>query len=189
LIGTPSVAASESLSLALSSAGVRHQILNAYRHDREAEMMSHAGEPGMVTIATNMAGRGTDIQVDKDALTIGGLHVIATEMHSSTRIDRQLIGRTARQGDPGSFQFFLSLDDELFECLPQRHITRYRRAARPNSMGELVASGWMPLFHRTQRFLETMHRRSRRDLLRQEKQRAVSYLRMGLDPCLELTEH
>lgn len=189
LIGTPSVAASESLSRALASAGVPHQVLNAYRHDREAELMSHAGEPGMVTIATNMAGRGTDIHVNEAARQAGGLHVIATEMHSSARIDRQLIGRAARQGDPGSFQFFLGLEDELFECLPPRQLARYQRTARPDSQGELVGSHWMPFFRRTQRFLESMHRRNRRDLLRQEKQRATSYLRMGLDPCLELTEH
>lgn len=188
LIGTPSVAASEKLGAVLASRGIRHQILNAYHHAKEAELMSHAGDVGSVTIATNMAGRGTDIRVDEPARDVGGLHVIATEMHSSSRIDRQLVGRSARQGDPGSFQFYLSLEDEIFECLSSQQRSRYSRTARPDAKGELVASQWLPLFRRTQRLLETMHRRHRRHLLRQEKQRACSYLQMGLDPCLELTE-
>lgn len=188
LVGTPSVAASEALGAMLRPRGIRFQLLNAVLHEREAELMSHAGECGMVTIATNMAGRGTDIRIEPQALTAGGLHVIATEMHSSARIDRQLIGRAARQGDPGSYQFFLSLEDELFDSVDQQVHERRRRRARPNSRGEISASRWIGYFRRTQQQLEKLHRKFRRELLRREKQRALSYRQMGLDPCLELTE-
>lgn len=188
LVGTPSVAASQALGTLLQSRRIPHQILNAYFHEQEAALMEQAGDVGMITIATNMAGRGTDIRIDASARELGGLHVIATEMHSSARIDRQLIGRAARQGDPGSYQFFLSLDDELFQCLPPETLARRRRRARPSGNGELVARRWLPFFRKTQRFLETLHAKSRRDLLRQEKQRADMYARMGLDACLELTE-
>lgn len=95
-------------------------------------------------------------------------------MHSSSRIDRQLIGRAARQGDPGSFQFFLSLEDELFKCLPLGQMLRHRRNARQDSRGELPAYHRLTLFRRTQQYLELLHRKNRRDLLRQEKQRGVS---------------
>ena len=188
LIGTPSVSASESLGRLITAHQLQHQVLNALHHEKEAEYMSRAGEPEMLTIATNMAGRGTDIHVGTEARLRGGLHVIATEMHSSCRIDRQLVGRAARQGDPGSFQFFLSLEDELFDCLPPRVRNSYRRRARPDVNGELSSQAWFPVFRRTQRHLERLHLRNRRDLLRQEKQRAVRYRQIGLDPCLELTE-
>jgi len=188
LVGTPSVAASEALGELLNERLVPHQILNAYLHEKEAELMSHAGEVGMITIATNMAGRGTDIRVDAAARAVGGLHVIATEMHSSARIDRQLIGRAARQGDPGSYQFFLSLEDELFHCRTPEQQARLRSRARPDRHGELPGRRWMRRFRATQRYLEKLHARSRRDLLRQEKQRSLAYRQMGLDPCLELTE-
>lgn len=188
LIGTPSVAASAALHMLLNYARVPHQVLNAYYHQQEAELMSRAGDVGMVTIATNMAGRGTDIHIGPAARDLGGLHVIATEMHSSSRIDRQLIGRAARQGDPGSFQFFLSLEDELFTCLAPDVLARRQRLARPDSNGELNAPPWLPFFAKTQRGIERLHERLRRDLLRQEKGRTVTYRQMGLDPCLELTE-
>lgn len=189
LVGTPSVAASEALGARLKSRLLSHQVLNAYLHEQEAELIGRAGTVGMITIATNMAGRGTDIHIGKEAQSLGGLHVIATEMHSSVRIDRQLIGRAARQGDPGSFQFFLSLEDELFHCLGPELVTRQRRLARPQDNGEISARTWLHFFRRTQRFLERLHTSQRRDLLRQEKQRAATYRQMGLDPCLELTEN
>ncbi len=187
LVGTPSVDASESLGAVLTERGIRHQILNAKFHAEEAEIVSHAGEPGHVTIATNMAGRGTDIELDDAVRTNGGLHVIGTEIHSSARIDRQLVGRAARQGDPGSYQFFLSLDDELLRCLPEAQVARLRRQARPNRHGELPRR-WMRLFLRTQNFLERTHRKQRKALLKQEKKRTETYRSMGLDPYLELTE-
>ena len=113
LVGTRSVAASEALSAVLRAAGLPHQLLNA-RHDRaEAEIVSRAGQRGAVTVATNMAGRGTDIELGAGVALAGGLHVICTEMHDSGRVDRQLFGRCARQGDPGTHEAILSLDDEL----------------------------------------------------------------------------
>jgi preprotein translocase subunit SecA len=187
LVGTPSVDASETLGRQLEERGIKHQILNAKFHDLEAEIVRHAGESARVTIATNMAGRGTDIILDETVRSNGGLHVIATEMHSSARIDRQLVGRAARQGDPGSFQFFLSIEDELLRCLKPAERESMRRRAQPTDSGELPAT-WLPDFRKTQKFLEKMHRKQRRDLLKAEKMRAETYEKMGLDPYLELTE-
>jgi preprotein translocase subunit SecA len=134
-----------------------------------------------------MAGRGTDIKLDEKVRVAGGLHVIATEMHSSARIDRQLVGRAARQGDPGSYQFFLSLEDELLRCLKPEKLVRLRRSARPNAEGELSLQ-WLGLFRRTQRFLEKMHRKERKNLLTYERKRSDAHNHMGLDPFLELTD-
>jgi preprotein translocase subunit SecA len=113
LIGTRSVGASEELSKHLTDASLAHQLLNARQDKEEAEIVAQAGQRGRITVATNMAGRGTDIRLGKGIDQIGGLHVIATEMHESPRIDRQLYGRCGRQGDPGSFEVLLSLEDEL----------------------------------------------------------------------------
>jgi preprotein translocase subunit SecA len=120
LIGTRTVADSEQVSKELTRRGIPHTLLNA-RHDAsEAEIIAAAGRVGAVTVATNMAGRGTDIRVASRALTAGGLHVIASERHESRRIDRQLFGRTARQGDPGTYEEIVSLEDQLMLALPPR---------------------------------------------------------------------
>ncbi len=187
LIGTPSVEASEALGQMLGDKRVSFQILNARHHKTEADIVSKAGQAGAVTIATNMAGRGTDIILDEDVCSAGGLHVIATEMHSSKRIDRQLIGRCARQGDPGSYQFFLSLEDELLRCREPKERLRKQRMAIANRYGELGRS-WRRYFLRVQRFLEKTHRKQRKHLLKQERMRLDQYENMGLDPYLELTE-
>lgn len=113
LVGTISIENSELLSDLLKRKGVKHKVLNAKFHAEEAEIISRAGEPGSVTIATNMAGRGTDILLGEGVSEVGGLHIIGTERHESRRIDNQLRGRAGRQGDPGSTQFYLSLGDEL----------------------------------------------------------------------------
>lgn len=113
LVGTISIENSELLAAALKKRGIPHQVLNAKHHEREAEIISLAGQHGAVTIATNMAGRGTDIMLGEDVHELGGLHIIGTERHESRRIDNQLRGRAGRQGDPGSSQFYLSLQDEL----------------------------------------------------------------------------
>ena len=113
LVGTTSVDDSEMVSRMLGLMKVKHQILNAKYYKKEADIISHAGESGVVTIATNMAGRGTDIKLDKKALEAGGLAIIGTEKHNSRRVDRQLRGRAGRQGDPGSSQFFISFEDDL----------------------------------------------------------------------------
>ncbi|WP_019123278.1 accessory Sec system translocase SecA2 [Brevibacillus massiliensis] len=113
LVGTISIENSEMLSRMLKEKGIPHNVLNAKHHAREAEIVARAGQFGAVTIATNMAGRGTDIQLGEGVAEVGGLHILGTERHESRRIDNQLRGRSGRQGDPGSSQFFLSLQDEL----------------------------------------------------------------------------
>ena len=113
LVGTTSITQSEMLSDMLTKAGVPHNVLNAKHHEKEAEIVANAGQYGMVTIATNMAGRGTDISLGEGVAELGGLHILGTERHESRRIDNQLRGRSGRQGDNGSSQFFLSLEDDL----------------------------------------------------------------------------
>ncbi|WP_142413221.1 preprotein translocase subunit SecA [Hathewaya massiliensis] len=113
LVGTVSIEKSEIISDLLKKKGVKHQVLNAKYHEKEAEIVSHAGEKGMVTIATNMAGRGTDIKLTDDVAKLGGLKVIGTERHESRRIDNQLRGRSGRQGDLGESRFYVSLEDDL----------------------------------------------------------------------------
>ncbi|NLP27864.1 MAG: preprotein translocase subunit SecA [Clostridia bacterium] len=113
LVGTVSIEKSEDLSALLKRKGIPHQVLNAKYHEKEAEIVSHAGEMGMVTIATNMAGRGTDIKLGEGVKEVGGLKIIGTERHESRRIDNQLRGRSGRQGDPGSSRFYISLEDDL----------------------------------------------------------------------------
>ncbi len=113
LVGTVSVEKSERLARLLEKRGVPHEVLNAKQHEREALIVAKAGQPGAVTIATNMAGRGTDIVLGEGVAKAGGLHIVGTERHESRRIDNQLRGRAGRQGDPGSSRFFLALDDDL----------------------------------------------------------------------------
>ncbi len=113
LVGTITIEVSEMLSKMLKKEGIPHQVLNAKFHELEAEIVSHAGEAGTVTIATNMAGRGTDIKLDAEARELGGLKIIGTERHESRRIDNQLRGRSGRQGDPGESRFYISLEDDL----------------------------------------------------------------------------
>ena len=122
LVGTTSIEKSEYLSQLLRQAGVDHKVLNAKHHEQEAEIVAKAGQPGAVTIATNMAGRGTDIMLGEGVESIGGLHVIGTERHESRRIDNQLRGRAGRQGDPGSSQFYLSLEDDLMRLFGSENI-------------------------------------------------------------------
>ena len=142
LIGTTSVDASETLSKLMQRAGLTHNVLNAKYHQREAEIVANAGQPGAITIATNMAGRGTDIKLgegvtesrpsvvkdadgkDVEVMEIGGLHIIGSERHESRRIDRQLRGRSGRQGDPGASQFFLSLEDDLMRIFGSDRIAK-----------------------------------------------------------------
>lgn len=113
LIGTISIETSELLGNILKANGIAHEVLNAKQHEREAEIIAHAGEPGRVTIATNMAGRGTDIKLTPASVDAGGLYILGTERHESRRIDNQLRGRSGRQGDPGESRFYISLEDDL----------------------------------------------------------------------------
>ena len=122
LVGTTSITQSEELSSMLKKQGVPHNVLNAKYHEKEALIVADAGQPGQVTIATNMAGRGTDIVLGEGVAALGGLHILGTERHESRRIDNQLRGRCARQGDPGSSRFYLSLEDDLMRLFGSDNI-------------------------------------------------------------------
>jgi preprotein translocase subunit SecA len=124
LVGTTSVEISELVSRMLQIRKLKHQVLNAKQHQREAEIVAEAGKPGTVTIATNMAGRGTDIKLTPESRAAGGLAIIGTERHESRRVDRQLRGRSGRQGDPGSSQFYVSLEDNLMRLFMPERIAR-----------------------------------------------------------------
>jgi len=123
LVGTISIEKSELLSRYLSRTGVKHHVLNAKHHEKEAEIVAQAGQPGMVTISTNMAGRGTDIKLGEGVAELGGLHILGTERHESRRIDNQLRGRAGRQGDLGSSRFYLSLADDLLRIFGAERIS------------------------------------------------------------------
>jgi preprotein translocase subunit SecA len=230
LIGTRSVDKSEILSRRLQAANIPHQVLNAKPGvlEREADIVAQAGRPGTVTIATNMAGRGTDILLGGNAETIawarlreekkfaskrdvppellrqmieqveqeerigelgkavvaaGGLHVLGTERHEAARIDRQLIGRAARQGDPGSCQFFLSLEDELLEGLGPDYQAELKQLGQ--SGGNRNWDSYAPLFLRAQKRVERRHYRQRLDLMMYERQRQEILKDLGADPYVD----
>ena len=124
LIGTTSVEISELLSKMLNIRKVKHNVLNAKMHKKEADIVAEAGNPGVVTIATNMAGRGTDIKLSQEVKDVGGLAIVGTERHDSRRVDRQLRGRSGRQGDPGSSQFFVSLEDNLMRLFGSERVAK-----------------------------------------------------------------
>jgi preprotein translocase subunit SecA len=150
LVGTRSVKTSERLSDMLTNLGLPHQVLNAVRHAEEAHIIAQAGAKGRITVATNMAGRGTDIKLARGVTELGGLAVIATERHESRRVDRQLFGRAARQGDPGRAQAFVCLEDELIA----RHAPKFGRLARL-----LAGHGIRPLHNP---FLPTLFKRAQK---------------------------
>jgi preprotein translocase subunit SecA len=129
-VGTSNVQASEELSAQLERAGVPHQVLSAQQDREEADVIARAGEPGRVTVATRMAGRGTDIQMDPEVVEHGGLAVVAAELSEARRIDRQLFGRCGRQGEPGSFEQLTSLEDALLET----HLPGWLRRAMTRSL-------------------------------------------------------
>ena len=164
LIGTRSVAASETLSAHLTAAGIRHRLLNARQDGDEAAIVAEAGQPGCVTVATNMAGRGTDIVLGPGVAELGGLHVIGTEYHEARRIDRQLFGRGARQGDPGSAEQFAALDDELVLAHWPRWLLRAVAGAAGRD-GRVPTPLSLPLLRRAQRAAEVRHAGVRRRLL------------------------
>ena len=184
LVGTRSIDKSEHLSRLLSACGIEHQVLNAHHIAEEAEIVAQAGQPGRVTVSTNMAGRGTDIKLGPGVAERGGLHVICTEMHDSARIDRQLIGRCGRQGDPGSYRQFLALDDELlFAGLGPKKARKYEARGKAQANGPL--EGFAHLFRKAQRKVERRHFRERRALMYFEKQRKKTQRQMGQDPYLD----
>jgi preprotein translocase subunit SecA len=186
LVGTRSIDKSEHLSALLDEVGVEHEVLNARQLAREAEIVAQAGQPGRVTVATNMAGRGTDIKLADQVREIGGLHVILTELHESARIDRQLIGRCGRQGDPGSYRQFLSLDDEILAAgLGHKKAERLQQLGlqSPGPLDHLA-----PLFRKAQARVERNHFKQRRLLLYHETQRHKIQTQMGQDPYLDTIE-
>ncbi len=182
LIGTRSIEKSERLSALLNAEQIEHQILNAKNHEIEAQIVAGAGGPGKVTVATNMAGRGTDIKLAAEVAASGGLHVIGTERHESRRIDRQLAGRCARQGDPGYCQFFVSLEDEIIEAYGEKPAIRLRK--RHAGRGELTSGPMRRLVLSAQARKERQHGRDRKLLMSYEKQRAEMRKNMGLNPVL-----
>ncbi len=129
LVGTRTIHQSREIASMLESCGQRHTVLNGTQDENEAEVIAQAGRPGQVTIATNMAGRGTDVRLQPESVNAGGLHVVVAEHHDSPRVDRQLIGRSARQSDPGSCQFFVAADDELIQRYDPKLGEAIRRAA------------------------------------------------------------
>jgi len=168
LVGTRTIAASEVLAERLRDCGVPHQLLNGKQDADEAMVIAGAGQPGAVTIATNMAGRGTDIKLAPGVAERGGLHVISTERHASGRIDRQLVGRCARQGDPGTAQFFVSADDELISSFRPWLGRSIRRAAGAD--GE-VETDFEFAFRKTQAQAEKRGRERRRILFQSDQHR------------------
>jgi preprotein translocase subunit SecA len=166
LIGTRSVEASEQLAALLSEHGAPHRVLNARQDAAEAEIVAGAGEPGQITVATNMAGRGTDIRLGADVSKRGGLHVILTEFHESARVDRQLFGRCARQGEPGSVEAMVCLDDDLFK----RHAPTGRRIVRAAArQGAATRLSLRLLIRLAQRSAERHNARIRLATLKQDR--------------------
>ncbi len=172
LIGTRSVGASERLSQVLSRRGVPHAVLNALQDAHEAELVAAAGQAGRVSVATNMAGRGTDIRVEAAVLERGGLHVILSEFHDSRRVDRQLSGRTGRQGDPGSAQAIVSVADRIFTQQEGFAFNLMRNAMRWVPMlGPLVLEG---MRRRAQARTERLHERTRKEAVKQDERLETS---------------
>lgn len=185
LIGTRSIAKSQRLSELLDQARISHQVLNARHTESEAKLIAGAGQPGRVTVATNMAGRGTDIRLAPGVFELGGLHVICTELHEAARIDRQLIGRAARQGDPGSFRIFSSWQDEILStAFGDTGAAQLRDSAdRCKSTTESVK-----IFRHAQNLVERRHARQRRQLLKQTRRRHSQMEQLGLDPFIDIGE-
>ena len=181
LIGTRSIAKSEQVSRLLHQHNIAHVVLNAREVEREADIVSRAGQRGRITVATNMAGRGTDIKIEREIEAIGGMHVIGTEMHDSSRVDQQLFGRCARQGDKGSVQLYIAAEDKLLEsAFGKPTAARYRKTGKTRTTAQ-----WISLFKRAQQKVENQHYRSRRILMYNEKMLAKSQREMGLDPILD----
>jgi preprotein translocase subunit SecA len=183
LIGTRTVEASEKVSAMLKEAGIAHTVLNARQDEREAEVVSQAGQASSVMVATNMAGRGTDIKLGPGVAAVGGLHVIGTERHEAERIDRQLAGRAGRQGDPGTAQFFVSLEDHLLEGLGH---------GKQEGLRSLGASGatrpwgvYRRLFAKAQHRIEKKHYKQRLDLMNYDKNRQELLQDLGADPYVD----
>jgi preprotein translocase subunit SecA len=183
LIGTRSIDKSELLSRMLEEAGIPHEVLNANKVAEEAEIVARAGQPAKVTVATNMAGRGTDVKLAEGVEQMGGMHVICTELHDAARIDRQLIGRCGRQGDRGSYRQYLSLDDDIL-----KNGYGADRAVKFRDLGESGSGpfhAFAATFRKAQRKVERKHFRDRMVLLHHEKERKKLQREIGQDPYLD----
>lgn len=169
LIGTTSIEQSEKISVHLKRVKVKHQILHAKTEKDEAEIIAKAGRKNEVMLATNMAGRGTDILLDEAVKNLGGLHIIGTERHESNRIDMQLRGRAGRQGEPGSTQFIISLEDELFDCYDGEEMERYLKKIKTDETGLVVSPAPDKFVRKVQETIEQQHQASRTHLFKLEQ--------------------
>ena len=179
LIGTIAIETSELLSSILTASGIPHDVLNAKQHEREAEIVAHAGEPGHITIATNMAGRGTDIKLTPESVDAGGLYILGTERHESRRIDNQLRGRSGRQGDPGESRFYISLEDDLIRIFGGDNLKRNMERFGMTEEEAIESAFVSKNIERAQEKVEKTHFDARKNLLEYDdvlnQQRIVIY--------------
>ena len=184
LVGTRTIENSELLSRLLNDARIAHVVLNARHVEQEAAIIAQAGQSGRVTVATNMAGRGTDIKLEPEVVEQGGLHVICAELHDSSRIDRQLYGRCGRQGDPGTTQLFVSAEDPLLEqAFGRKRAARYRKIHAWRS-----DEWWIRLFRKAQSRVENEHYRQRQVMMHSQKENFKVLRESGRDPYLDVAE-
>ena len=157
LIGTTSILQSEAVSKKLKEYGLKHQLLNAKTVEQEVQLISEAGQKGRITVATNMAGRGTDITLGESVHELGGLCVLGTEKHESRRVDNQLRGRSGRQGDPGESIFILSLEDDMLKRFAKEDLEKFKKKLQVNEIGRVLNKEVFELVDRTQRIVEGAH--------------------------------
>ena len=189
LIGTRSVEKSEALSRLLNEKGIDHEVLNANQLEREAEIIKASGQVGKVTVATNMAGRRTDFILASEVKDAGGLHVILSEVHESQRIDWQLIGRGSRQGQPGSFRIFVSMDDDvLLQGLGPGRTEKLRKKYDSLPESGTLNPNVFRLFQLAQKKIERKHLVDRMILLKQDKERQERHIEMGQDPYCDVVQ-
>ena len=191
LVGTITIETSEYLSGLLRKKGIQHEVLNAKFHEREAEIVALAGQHGAVTIATNMAGRGTDIKLDDEARAAGGLKIIGTERHESRRIDNQLRGRSGRQGDPGESRFYISLEDDLMRLFGSERLMGVFNALGVPENEQIEHKMLSDAIEKAQKKIESNNFGIRKNLLEYDQvmneQREIIYA--GETPCSERREY
>ena len=174
LAGLRTVKQSERLSRDLTAAGIEHTVLNAVRHKEESQIIAEAGKRGHVTIATNMAGRGTDILLGEGVSDDGGLHVVLCERYESARIDRQFVGRCARQGDPGSYRLFASLDDDVIVKNFTHRIIQLLKSSLADSDASGGNHSWNFIYYHPQNISERQSAKQRKSILKLDEWSASS---------------